>query len=379
MKVLIAVTHLLGTGHLARALTLARAFRDAGHAVRLISGGLPAPHLDHSEIEVIQLPPIRSDGTAFTRLLTATDAPADTAYLATRTVALIDALNGFQPDILITELFPFGRRILAREFTALLEAAHALPRRPVTLCSIRDILAPPSTPAKAARTEALIARFYDGVLVHSDPAVTRLEQSWPVGDTLAPRLLYTGYVAPPAPVPSAAGAGEILVSAGGGSVGQHLYQTAIAAARLMPARQWRLLIGGADAAARIRALALLATGTATIIEPARPDFRAMLPDAAASLSMCGYNTALDLLQAGTPAVLVPFDADGETEQSLRAASLAHLPAIEVIASRHLTAERLANALDTVIAAGPRAASTLRFDGAAETVRQAVALREETRP
>ncbi len=375
MKVLIVVTHLLGTGHLARALTLARAFRDADHAVRLVSGGLPAPHLDHGGIELIQLPPIRSDGTAFTRLLTATDAPADAEYLASRARALTDALHGFQPDILITELFPFGRRVLTTEFTALLETAHALPRRPVTLCSIRDILAPPSKPAKATHTEEIITQLYDGVLVHSDPAVARLEQSWPVSATLAPRLLYTGYVAPPVPVPTTAGAGEILVSAGGGSVGQHLYQTAIAAARLMPARQWRLLIGGADAAARIRALAPLATGTATIIEPARPDFRAMLPDAAASLSMCGYNTALDLMQAGTPSVLVPFDTDGETEQSLRAASLAHLPAIEVIASHQLTPERIANALDTVIAAGPRAASTLRFDGAGQTVRLAVALRE----
>ena len=33
MKVMIAVTHLLGTGHLARALTLGRAFAAQGHVV----------------------------------------------------------------------------------------------------------------------------------------------------------------------------------------------------------------------------------------------------------------------------------------------------------------------------------------------------------
>ena len=48
----------------------------------------------------------------------------------------------------------------------------------------------------------------------------------------------------------------------------------------------------------------------------------MLYHAAASVSLCGYNTALDVLQSGVPAVLVPFDNGGEVEQSLRAEALA---------------------------------------------------------
>ena len=75
MKVLIVTTHLLGTGHLARAATLARAFQSEGHAVRLVSGGFPAPHLDLSGLDVVQLPPLRSDGTDFARLLTAGHQP----------------------------------------------------------------------------------------------------------------------------------------------------------------------------------------------------------------------------------------------------------------------------------------------------------------
>ncbi|HBR43215.1 MAG TPA: glycosyltransferase, partial [Sulfitobacter sp.] len=43
MKVSIVVTHLLGTGHLARALTLGRAYGAAGHDVQVVSGGMPAP------------------------------------------------------------------------------------------------------------------------------------------------------------------------------------------------------------------------------------------------------------------------------------------------------------------------------------------------
>lgn len=59
MKILIAVTHLLGTGHLSRALTLGRAFAAAGHRAYIVSGGGSAPHLDHSGVDLIQLPPDR--------------------------------------------------------------------------------------------------------------------------------------------------------------------------------------------------------------------------------------------------------------------------------------------------------------------------------
>ena len=368
MKVLIVVTHLLGTGHLSRALTLGRAFAGAGHCVTIASGGMPAPQLNHSGVTLLQLPALRSDGTNFTRLLDADGQEAGTAMINARRAALINAL-GLAPDILITELFPFGRRMLSEEFLLLLEAASALPRRPVILSSIRDILAPPSKPSKVSRADEIIARFYDAVLVHCDPRGTPLEQSWPVSDSLREKLRYTGYVAPPpsGPHPDRAGKGEVLVSAGGGAVGTNLFKTAIDAARLMPARRWRLLVGGGDAPDRIEALKAQNPPAGTTIEPARPDFRQMLYHAAASVSMCGYNTALDLLQAGTSAVLVPFDAGQEVEQGLRAQSLAALPGMSVLRNADLTPRALCDAVERVIGDPPHGETSLRFDGAAQTV------------
>lgn len=375
MKILIAVTHLLGTGHLSRALTLGRAFAAVGHQVRVASGGFAAPQLNTDGVALLQLPPLRSDGVDFTRLLTASGDVADTAYRAQRQAMLCAALTDMQPDVLITELYPFGRRNLAEEFQALLAAARSLTRRPVVLASIRDILAPPSKPKKAVQADAMIAEFYDAVLVHSDPAATSLEVSWPVSDMLAEKLRYTGYVAPPAasPHPQGLGRGEILVSAGGGSVGDALFECALKAATQMPDTQWRLLVGGSDAAERIARLQ--AKGAPVIIEPARPDFRQMLPLAAASVSMCGYNTALDLLQGGTPAVLIPFDAGNEVEQGLRANSLSPLNGIEVVTSGDLTPDTLCSAVRRTIAATRRATDGLHFDGATRTVEIAIELAE----
>ncbi|WP_254796843.1 glycosyltransferase family protein [Sulfitobacter albidus] len=245
MKIMIVVTHLLGTGHLARALNLGRAFAAAGDRVQVVSGGGPVPHFDTSGSELIQLPPVQSNGTAFTQLLTP-DGPADTAYLAQRAVALREAFDTFAPDVLMTELFPFGRRILRQEYFDLLRHARTLKTPPLILGSIRDILAPPSKPSKAAFADETVRDYYDAVLVHSDPALTTLDLSWPVSDTLAPFLRYTGFVAPPAatPHPMGLGAGEVLVSAGGGDLGDEVYETALAAAD-GDSRNWRLLVGAA--------------------------------------------------------------------------------------------------------------------------------------
>lgn len=377
MRTMIVVTHLLGTGHLSRALTLGRAFADAGHDVTVASGGMPAPQLNADGVSLLALPPLRSDGTDFTRLLTADGDIADATYLNSRAIALTEAVRRVSPDVLITELYPFGRRGLADEFLALLSTARSLPSSPVVLSSVRDILAPPSKPAKAVRTEEIIERFYDGVLVHSDPEITPLDASWPVTENLAGRLFYTGFVAPPAPGPheQGEGANEILVSAGGGSVGQPIFRAAIEAARKMSNRRWRLLVGGQDAQDRIAELRHMTNGENVILEPVRPDFRQMLPLAAASVSMCGYNTAMDLLQCATPAVLIPFDDGKEVEQTLRANSLARLPAVDVLPSAKLTGEALAQAVDRVLHQGPRKPLDGGFDGARKSVEIATSLWE----
>jgi predicted glycosyltransferase len=337
--------------------------------VTLASGGVPVAHLSTGGIRFEQLTPIRSDGTRFTTLLTEDGTPAGDRLFAARRAQLEALLLRDEPDILITELFPFGRRVLRDEFGMLLERAKRLPRPPAVFASIRDILAPPSKPARVEATEALIAAHYDAVLVHSDEKATALDASWPVSGRLRPYLRYTGYVAPPPPLPhpQREGLGEVLVSAGGGGVGDALFSAAIAAAALDCQRVWRLLVGGSAAGHRIAALRAQAGSGPALIEPARSDFRNMLCHAAASVSMCGYNTALDLLQTGAPAVLVPFDDAGEVEQGLRARALSRLPGFEIVPQDRLSGVTLLEALTGVTAAPRRDASHIAFDGAARSV------------
>jgi len=363
-KVMIVVTHLLGTGHLARALTLGRAFAQEGWDCHVASGGMAVAHLDRTGLRLHQLPSLRSDGTDFTTLLDDSGTPATTGYRAARQRALLGLFDTLKPDILITELFPFGRRILKDEFTALLHAASQTDAR--VFASIRDILAPPSKPAKAVFADEMVAAHYTQVLVHSDPNAVTLDQSWPTPPALKEKLAYTGFVANPLPqaAPLGDGSGEVIVSAGGGDVGEALFAMAIEAARGR-ADTWRCLIPGHDAVEKCQQLQKHAPQN-VICEPVRPDFRDLLQRARASVSLCGYNTAMDILQTGLPCVFVPFEEGTEVEQSWRANALSALPGIEMLRLPSGGAA-LATALERALQAPARDVTRYGFDGARKTV------------
>ncbi|CAO3361328.1 glycosyltransferase family protein [Azospirillum melinis] len=382
MRLLIAVTHLLGTGHLSRALALAEAFTARGWRVDVASGGRPAPHLETGTATLHQLPPLASDGADFATLLGADGTPADAGLFAARQAMLTGLLDSLRPDVLITELFPFGRRALAAEFDALLERARALPRPPLTLASVRDILAPPSKPKRVAETENRLRHLYDGVLVHSDPTLIPLEDSWPLTRAMMPLLRYTGFVVPPPPVPDDGtdGNAEILVTAGGGPVGRPVFEAAAQCAALCAAsgalpQRWRLLVAKGDAALADR-LRAMAPPDRLLVEPVRPDFRSLLGRASASVGRCGYNTALDCLTAGVPSVFCPFEDGKEVEQTIRATILARQPGIATLREADLTPDSLARALRSVLGARIPPLSPAALAGAARSVEIVEALLAE---
>ncbi len=93
--------------------------------------------------------------------------------------------------------------------------------------------------------------------------------------------------------------------------------------------------------------------------------------------MCGYNTAIDVLQAGCKTVFIPFDAGAEVEQTIRANALAQLPGIEVLASADLTPDSLLDTLSRLAPLPDRTGVRTGFDGAAETVRRVAMMRAQT--
>ena len=152
-SVLFWVQHLLGIGHLRRAVILARALQADGFTVTLASGGQPLPELDAEEIQLVQLPPARAVDIYFKDIRDADDAPIDDAWRASRATQLVALFEALRPDIVVTELFPFGRRQFRFELLPLLECARDASPRPLIACSVRDILVQP--PNEERRVEML--------------------------------------------------------------------------------------------------------------------------------------------------------------------------------------------------------------------------------
>lgn len=319
-SVLIAVTHLLGSGHLVRAANLARALAQGGFAVTLASGGMPLRAMDAEPFAFVQFPPIKTEGTDFRTLLDEAGQPIEPERRVARVAMLEELAARLRPDVVIVEHFPFGRRQLAGEFLALIAAAKAARPEALVLSSVRDVLVTPR-PDRIVEAEERIAAMFDAVLVHGDAGFLPLDRSWPVGQGLAAKLRYTGYLADDRPVGAMRENDEVIVSGGGSAAALPLFACAVAAARLdRSGRCWRLLAGRGMAEADLALLAADAPEK-VVIERARPDFPALLAGCAVSISQAGYNTVLDLVAARRPAIVVPFDAGNETEQTVRAEAM----------------------------------------------------------
>lgn len=372
---LLYVQHLLGIGHLVRAGALARGLEAAGIRVVLVSGGMPVPVLDIgvgvSRFE--QLPPVRAADETFKNLVDETGNSVDDAWRARRRERLLAIFHRERPDIVITELYPFGRRQMRFEIEPLLERARTLREQaglPVIASSVRDILVPP---AKAERTDEIIERvrhYYDLVLTHGDGEVIPFERSFTRAGDIAGITRSTGYVVGPVPArqgPGAPGYDEVIVSAGGGAVSEDLLQAAIGARALCDLRErvWRVLIGHNYAeAAFLTCRAAAPTGV--LVERARSDFTQLLANCALSISQGGYNTVTEILATGARAVCLPFAGGRESEQTLRCRLLAERGVLQVVERDVLCAEQVALAVGRALKSQPDQGHVVNMDGAARS-------------
>lgn len=366
MKVFFHVQHLLGIGHLRRAERLSRALRAQGFEVVIASGGAPVAGIPVQ----VQLPPLFAADLGFRNLLDEAGRPVDEAWKRRRAATLLDAWRAARADVLMIELFPFGRRQLRFELLPLLEEARRLStgprvRRPLVVCSLRDLLQP--KPGREQETLELVERYFDRILVHGDARVARLERTFPPASRLGKKLHYTGYVVDQVPVFAKASDNEVLVSAGGGVVGRELLATAMRARgrTLLKEATWRVLAGVNCSDADFRALGREA-GPGIVLERSREDFTALLASCALSISQAGYNTVAEALKARVPTVLVPFSGGAETEQGLRARLLAERGAAEVVEESSLSAETLAAAVDRAVRRGRPPTDLVDLDGAMRT-------------
>ena len=376
MRILIYCQHVWGVGHLFRIREICHEL--ASHDLVLVTGGpkvdLPLP----GHVRQFHLPTLQADASG--KLYSDDGRPAKQIW-PERIDRLFNLFRREAPDRFLIELYPLGRTAFRRELDPILTALHERRLPPCRVyCSVRDILVEKSDPeVYTRRVQATLNRWFDALLVHADPAVIRLDETFPDMAGIHIPVVYTGYVAPPPTPPKdravlrrnvglAADDKLVVVSAGGGKSGYPLLKSVTAAQALLADRM-RLKIamftGPFLDARRFDALQAVA-GRQVMVRRFASDFRDWLAAADLSISMAGYNTCMNLLTDRLPALAWPFN--GDREQPLRAARLAEQGWVSILKAADLDPARLATRVQTALATPPRPHAPVDLGGAERTAR-----------
>lgn len=364
--------HSLGMGHLVRSLALARALAEHFRVVFLNGGPLPDLLALPSGVKIVNLPPLGfgQDMQLVSRDTASTVEDAEVR----RQKIILDTFASLRPKAVLIELFPFGRKKFAKELLPLLHLARSSDAPPpVVACSLRDIL----VNRKQSHDDLVVERanrYFDAILVHSDPAFARLEETFHPQSTLRVPVHYTGFVSHGKvihPLLARRRKPCLIVSAGGGLVGDPLLRAAIEAHSLVAKSEhleMKVIAGPFLPEASWRELRALAKGQKGLyLKRSVPNLCSRLATARASISQCGYNTAMDLLRSRVPALVVPFAQGRESEQMNRARRLERMGALRVLPDDELNPQRLADEIRALLRFRPQS-EKLNLNGAKASAR-----------
>jgi predicted glycosyltransferase len=320
--------------------------------VILVTGGPQIETKLPAHVTVVKLPGLKMD-REFKGLYSSDKSVSLHQIKKKRQKKLLAVIQKERPDIFFLELFPFGRQAFRFELDPALEAIRSNRIAPCgVISSVRDILVEKEKPKHERRALERLNTFFDAVLVHSDPHLITLKETFSRFDEIRIPVIHTGYIAPQ-PLDNARsrirkqlGIGQddvmIVASAGGGSVGKPVLESAIKAfrdLRIDGTPYLYVFTGPYMAEHEFNDLRDLIKSKRIRIDKFTSDFLSYLAAADLSVSMAGYNTTMNILAADVPALVWPFDAN--REQRLRAERLADRGALELINDQDLNPGDLA--------------------------------------
>lgn len=333
MKIVCYCQHVLGIGHFHRSLAICEALAEHHETVMVLGG--PDVNLPESVVRFFQLPGLKMDAD-FSELLPCEKDIDLEQVKKDRTELLFDLFTSFQPDVFLIELYPFGRKAFRFELDPILDGIGAGTLKScLRLCSLRDILVEKTDKHKfETRVLQQLNSSFDGLLIHSDPDFITLQETFGAMESITIPYRYTGFIAPTAIKQKAGNALRqelglsaedklVVASIGGGSVGAELLYATAGAALLLKQKtesiHFHLFSGIYSAPGLPEKLKTIPASNITI-HSFCSNFPDWLEAADLSVSMAGYNTCMNLLAAGIPALLYPFAQNREQRMRISAFS-----------------------------------------------------------
>lgn len=352
-KILFYCQYHLGMGHLVRSTEILRSlakdfkvcFVKAGTEVQ----GFELP----KSVEVVTLPLLLSEN----RQVKVADKSQNLEEVKEqRKHQLLNIFEQFNPDCLMIEGYPFNKHQFEFESIPLLERIKEQERKTKAVCSLRDIVMAKHYQNRAKVTEKicqLMNQYFDLLLVHSDPKFHNLEESFEKVKDMKALIRYTGYVArstPEYPETTEEDAASfklkkpmILVSVGGGQLGHNLLEAIIEASpiieKLLP-HHLHVFTGPFIPNVKFSQLQKASANLPNLtLRKYTPNLLSYMKKAKLSISLCGYNTTMNILKTGVNSMILPSNKDWE--QKIRAEKLEKLGLAELISSHDLNSHNFA--------------------------------------
>lgn len=356
-----------GLGHFRRSCLLAGAIVAADPAAQvLIATGSPVAHAFPlpERVDSLKLPAVTKDASGAYRPRKLAGDLVDLVRL--RASVLLAACSQFRPDVVLVDQTPIG---MGGELLPLLRSVRGGDPnrpRPRLVLGLRDIVDDAARVTHDWCTDGSWdwIEAYDQVLVYGDERVETTARELHLGLRTGRDVVHVGYVAPTMPAPTA-GDPYVLVTGGGGGDGHELlrrYLDAVDAGALGGIRS--LVVTGPLMATRRRAELVERaerTDAVDLIE-FTDDMRSLIASSIGVVSMAGYNTVVEELASGVPALLVPRTAP-RLEQDIRARRLHGLSSLERCRSEAITPDRVADFVERCAADGRRVSADLDLGGA----------------
>lgn len=380
-KILFYCQYHLGMGHLVRSIQILRGLATQ-FEICFVKGGTEVEGLDlPANIQVVTLPTLLSEH----RQLKVADPSQDLETVKQqRVITLLNIFDEFQPDCLVIEGYPFKKYQFEFESIPLLERVKTAKKDIKVVCSLRDVvMAQPylDRDEVIATTCDRLNRYFDLLLIHSDPQFHRLEESFPaVADIQCP-IQYTGFVAQPLTETSTETPEDkidlsqtnptILISVGGGQLGHDLLDAAVAVSPILAARlpeyHVQVFTGPFISIDRFRALSIAAKGQANLtLRKFTSQFLNYMQKAKLSISLGGYNTTMNILRTGVNSMILPSNKDWE--QMVRAEKLEKMGLLTMLQTEDLQPQQFADKIVRSIGSKhlPKFSKSFDLDGAEKT-------------
>lgn len=363
MKIAIYYTHSETLGHTTRVLNIARYLKNKDADVLILQGGIPQPFVKTRDLNIKNVPyPVYGRERFYSKYYKV-NLKIDLEKMKKRLMFIRNAISRFNPDIFITEFFPFGR---PEERFGICPFINYLRNKNPSI-KIYSSIGYPIFSLKSFRLVDSIIKnsaLFDKIFIHTPQIEMEYANKVLKGkykrkyrkvfNKIDKKIIFTNYIIDNKTIKNKNEIRKklglknkklILISRGGGATHPKIILNSILSSKYLDENYFLLVCAGPSSTKReMDIFKNIAKNSDNIkIIKFLPNFPDYLNACDVSVNMSGYNTSTQILWTKTKSVVIP--RPDEVEQYYRAKMLKDFLGASVINYNDLKPEKIAEEIN----------------------------------